>query len=139
MLVMAPSIFFFSGTHLEFPSFCQILDTFEGLVLLPVHVQATDLETFAERRESGRVTTGYMSGGHVGKRLGLNITGDGELLDLELNIEGGVVFRFWGSCLCGQGAPQIRKLLGVQFPNVPNQHLPATHGRLVVTTDTRTQ
>lgn len=42
---------FFSGAHLEFPSFCQILDTFEWLVLLPIHVQTTHLETFAERRE----------------------------------------------------------------------------------------
>lgn len=51
----------FSSTHLEFPSFGQILDTFERLVLLPVHVQTTDLETFAGRRDSGRVTTGYIS------------------------------------------------------------------------------
>lgn len=40
-----------SGPHLEFPSFSQILDTFEWLVLLSIHIQTTHLETCERRSE----------------------------------------------------------------------------------------
>lgn len=48
----------------------------------------------------------------------------GQLLYLQVNVEWGVLFRFGGPCLHAQTASQVRKLLGVQFANVPNQHLP---------------
>lgn len=61
--------------------------------------------------------------------LGLNktirglFTWYGHLLNLQVNVEWGVVFGFWGPRLQTQTASQVGKLLGVQFSNVPNQHL----------------
>lgn len=65
---------------MEFPSFCQILDTFEWLVLLPMHVQTTHLETFAERREREaelQLVRCLQAMLEIPKMLCLNLTRDG--------------------------------------------------------------
>lgn len=51
-------------------------------------------------------------------------TRDGHLLDLELDVDGGVLIWFGGAGLQTHAAFQAGELLRVDLPNVPRQHLP---------------
>lgn len=113
----------------NFPALVKYLTPLKGLYFSPYMSRRLTFRPVGsgERHSDQRlkihqlntITINTALRGHVA-----SVTWYGKLLYLQVNVEWGVIFRFGGSCLCSQTALQIRKLLGVQFPNVPNQHLP---------------